>query len=67
MFGRAVAFGSYAAQVYKELISIPDRPASLFEGLAGAVCFWADLLQPRLAHFPSFELPPKQVGTGRQS
>jgi hypothetical protein len=31
---------------------------SLYEGLAGAVCYWADLLAPDLSHFPGYELPP---------
>jgi len=34
----------------------PDNPLSLFEGISGAVCFLADLLQPSRARFPGFEL-----------
>lgn len=30
----------------------PDRPWSLFEGWAGALCFLSDLLQPMQAQFP---------------
>ena len=30
----------------------PDNPYSLFEGLAGAVCFIGDNLQPTKSHFP---------------
>jgi hypothetical protein len=30
----------------------PDRPLSLFEGIAGTVCFLIDLLQPEKAEFP---------------
>lgn len=26
------------------MYAAPDRPASLYEGLAGAVCLWADVL-----------------------
>lgn len=48
---------SCGLQVKQELLMIPDRPMSMFEGLAGAICFWADLLSPELAHFPGFELP----------
>jgi hypothetical protein len=44
-------------QVKSELLNVPDRPMSLFEGLAGAICFWADLLGPELSHFPGFDLP----------
>lgn len=31
---------------------IPDRPFSLYEGLAGTICFLIDLLQPQTASFP---------------
>ena len=48
---------TFYLQVKQELLMIPDRPMSMFEGLAGAICFWADLLSPELAHFPGFELP----------
>lgn len=44
-------------QVKSELLNVPDRPMSMFEGLAGAICFWADLLGPELSHFPGFDLP----------
>lgn len=33
---------------------IPDRPYSLFEGIAGTVCFVADLLDPLQSEFPFF-------------
>jgi hypothetical protein len=45
-------------QVMPELIPLPERPMSLYEGLAGAICFWADLLAPEQSHFPGYELPP---------
>ncbi|XP_044015351.1 glutathione S-transferase LANCL1 [Aphidius gifuensis] len=35
---------------------IPDRPYSLFEGLAGVIYFLADLLNPTSAKFPGYEL-----------
>lgn len=35
---------------------VPDRQYSLFEGLAGTVCFLCDLLEPDLASFPFMEL-----------
>lgn len=34
----------------------PDNPLSLFEGLAGTVCFLTDLQNPMEARFPLFEL-----------
>lgn len=34
----------------------PDCPYSLFEGLAGTVCFYTDLLQPDKAAFPFFDV-----------
>ncbi|KAG8197839.1 hypothetical protein JTE90_020116 [Oedothorax gibbosus] len=30
----------------------PDMPLSLYEGIAGTMCFVADLLRPEQAHFP---------------
>jgi hypothetical protein len=45
--------------VMDELMVLPERPMSLYEGLAGAVCFWADLIAPELSHFPGYELPPR--------
>ncbi|GES86078.1 lanC-like protein 2 [Rhizophagus clarus] len=44
---RALAFGFYASRWEKEIekkrIKVPDRPWSLWEGLAGGVIFWGDL------------------------
>eukprot|EP00397_Hematodinium_sp_SG-2012_P061478 GEMP01081482.1.p1 GENE.GEMP01081482.1~~GEMP01081482.1.p1 ORF type:complete len:169 (+),score=22.89 GEMP01081482.1:542-1048(+) len=34
----------------------PDNPYSLFEGLAGTVCFLKDLQDPATARFPLYEL-----------
>jgi hypothetical protein len=36
----------------------PDNPLSLYEGIAGSLCFLLDLLEPQSAVFPLFELPP---------
>lgn len=41
-------------------LPLGDRPSSLYEGLAGAVCFWADLAAPSQAHFPGYEMPPQR-------
>ncbi|XP_026861715.2 lanC-like protein 2 isoform X3 [Electrophorus electricus] len=35
---------------------IPDRPYSLFEGMAGAIHFLSDLTHPEASCFPAFEL-----------
>lgn len=37
---------------FKQEARIPDSPYSLFEGLAGTVCFLSDLLNPDQAEFP---------------
>ena len=34
----------------------PDSPYSLYEGLAGTVCFYAGLLNPSTAAFPFFDV-----------
>jgi lantibiotic modifying enzyme len=34
----------------------PDRPLSLYEGVAGTVCFLIDLLQPHKATFPFMDV-----------
>lgn len=34
----------------------PDSPFSLYEGLAGTVCFYSDLLNPSMAAFPFFDV-----------
>ncbi|CAL8470922.1 g10464 [Coccomyxa elongata] len=53
---RAVQFGSSMADHWQELLKVPDRPLSLYEGLGGAICFWADLWEPSQARFPGYEL-----------
>ena len=34
----------------------PDRPLSLFEGIAGTLCFYSALADPETARFPLFEV-----------
>jgi len=34
----------------------PDRPHSLYEGVAGTVCFLVDLLEPEQAYFPFMDV-----------
>ena len=106
---QASQFGAFMAQHWAQLLSVPDRPLSLFEaclisaaqvaisgtrlfsarralpggaveafrairqrgwtwegahnsilcnlqGLGGAVCFWADMMDPPDARFPGYEL-----------
>ncbi|KAI8514687.1 PREDICTED: lanC-like protein 2 [Branchiostoma belcheri] len=53
---RAVKFAEWCLDYGKHGCRVPDRPFSLFEGLAGAAYFLADVLNPGLARFPAFEL-----------
>ena len=55
----------YRAQKFSEFMQTeefqkgartPDAPFSLYEGLAGTVCFYANLLNPSEAVFPFFEV-----------
>lgn len=39
-------------ELFRQEARTPDRPYSLYEGLAGAVCFLCDLLEPERASFP---------------
>ncbi|CAH1782538.1 unnamed protein product [Owenia fusiformis] len=41
---------------FKSGARTPDSPYSLYEGLAGTMCFYTDLLQPDKAHFPMFDI-----------
>lgn len=38
----------------------PDRPFSLYEGIAGTVCFLIDLLDPENAAFPFMDVFSKK-------
>jgi len=42
---RAQHFAAFAAERRQELTPLADRPHSLFEGLAGAICFWEDTIR----------------------
>lgn len=42
---RAQHFAAVAATRERELSGLADQPYSLFEGMGGAICFWADILQ----------------------
>ncbi|CAJ1438234.1 unnamed protein product [Effrenium voratum] len=53
---RALHFASFAIEHRDELLPLADRPYSLFEGLAGAVCFWSALLREGdVAGFPCYD------------
>jgi hypothetical protein len=56
LFGRAVQFGNWCMDMHRHFTRVPDRPLSLFEGLAGTIHFLQDLLDPDRARFPAFLL-----------
>eukprot|EP00090_Calanus_glacialis_P004780 TRINITY_DN13584_c0_g1_i1.p1 TRINITY_DN13584_c0_g1~~TRINITY_DN13584_c0_g1_i1.p1 ORF type:complete len:403 (+),score=138.06 TRINITY_DN13584_c0_g1_i1:730-1938(+) len=49
---RAAMFGQWATELVRRDQVTPDRPLSLFEGIAGAVYFLHDLKDPGKAKFP---------------
>ncbi|KAK7117987.1 hypothetical protein R3I94_021734 [Phoxinus phoxinus] len=53
---RACKFAEWCLDYGKHGCRIPDRPYSLFEGMAGAVHYLSDVLQPEGSRFPAFEL-----------
>ncbi|RUS78284.1 hypothetical protein EGW08_013948 [Elysia chlorotica] len=54
---RAVQFGRFIfSEEFQAEAKTPDNPFSLYEGLAGTVCFMLDLLQPDRAEFPFFDI-----------
>lgn len=53
---RAMQFSNFLFEDEFKSARLPDRPLSLYEGLAGTVCFLADILQPEKAHFPFFDI-----------
>lgn len=53
---RAIKFAEWCFDYGQHGCRIADRPFSLFEGMAGTVYFLADMLQPKMAKFPAFEL-----------
>ena len=54
---RALKFGEFMqTREFQHSARRPDSPFSLFEGLAGTMCFITDLLQPTKAHFPFFDV-----------
>lgn len=53
---RACKFAEWCLDYGTHGCRIPDRPYSLFEGMAGAVHYLSDVLQPDGSRFPAFEL-----------
>ncbi|XP_062518191.1 glutathione S-transferase LANCL1-like [Corticium candelabrum] len=53
---RAMKFGDWCMSSGDRQTRLPDRPFSLFEGLAGTIYFFCDLLEPLTAAFPAFAL-----------
>ncbi|KAL5110766.1 LanC-like protein 2 [Taenia crassiceps] len=49
---RAGAVALWCTDYFKHAERKPDRPLSLFEGLAGAIAFLADMRHPETAEFP---------------
>ncbi|XP_013162915.1 PREDICTED: lanC-like protein 3 [Papilio xuthus] len=50
---RAKMFANFMkSEVFIRDSRLPDNPESLYEGIAGTVCFLSDLLTPEIAEFP---------------
>uniref|UniRef100_A0A8C5HKQ7 LanC like 2 n=1 Tax=Gouania willdenowi TaxID=441366 RepID=A0A8C5HKQ7_GOUWI len=53
---RASKFAEWCLDYGKHGCRIPDRPYSLFEGMAGAIHYLSEMAAPEAARFPAFEL-----------
>ena len=53
---RAQHFAQFSMGALEELMDSPDHPYSMFQGLAGYVCYCADVLHPDVSWFPGYEL-----------
>lgn len=53
---KAYKFAEWCCDYGKHGCRIPDTPYSLFEGMAGTIYFLVDLLDPKNAKFPAYEL-----------
>jgi hypothetical protein len=54
---RAHAFADFIfSPEFSQGARTPDSPYSLYEGLAGSVCYLTDMLQPDQAAFPFFDV-----------
>ncbi|OXB59045.1 hypothetical protein ASZ78_006956 [Callipepla squamata] len=57
---RACKFAEWCLEYGAHGCRIPDRPYSLFEGMAGAIHFLSDISVPETSRFPAFELGPQR-------
>ena len=55
---RATRFAEWCLSYGEHGCRVPDTPYSLFEGLAGTLYFLNDILAPKDAMFPAFQLVP---------
>lgn len=54
---RAVQFAKFLSKSrFMREANVPDRLFSLYEGIAGTVCFLIDLLHVEQANFPFFQI-----------
>uniref|UniRef100_UPI0037E8C5BB lanC-like protein 2 n=1 Tax=Semicossyphus pulcher TaxID=241346 RepID=UPI0037E8C5BB len=53
---RACKFAEWCLDYGTHGCRIPDRPYSLFEGMAGAIYYLSEIAQPEASCFPAFEL-----------
>lgn len=54
---RATCFGDFLTnQEFLREARTPDKPLSLYEGVAGTVCYLVDLLSPQNAQFPFMDV-----------
>ena len=54
---RALKFAEFMfTEDFQSMARRPDSPYSLYEGLAGTACFLIDVLQPKQAEFPFFDI-----------
>ena len=54
---RAIRFAEFIeTEEFKHGSRRPDSPFSLYEGLAGTMCYLVDVLQPHRAEFPFFDV-----------
>lgn len=52
----AVKFAEWCCDYGKHGCRTPDRPLSMFEGMAGTIYFLVDILDPQNCDFPAFDL-----------
>jgi hypothetical protein len=51
---RGLRFAEWCADYSKHQTRTPDRPLSLYEGLAGTIYFLIDVQKPMSALFPAY-------------